>query len=196
MFIIHSSVITLFWIGLVSWQVHVGFWGTGCRDMFLVPTPWQPANGWKYKPVLGGGESRKEPEKNGVGHSEDFPSLGVSGKTSQEVLCSGVKTAPGQTHVVVMCRYLERMNSVCRLQGMIKNVLEEERPTPVFNDYTSKRDDTNVKVFFFGGGRVLPPERTSFEAQGQSSCLQSTWVLCLSLRRCPYVVLPSLGLTI
>lgn len=131
-----------------------------------------------------------------MGHSEDFPSLGVSGKTSQEVLCSGVKIAPGQTHAVVMCRYLERMNSVCRLQGMIKNVLGDERPTPMFNDYAPKRDDTNVKLFLGGWGGVLPPERTLFEAQGQSSCLQSTWVLCLSLRRCPYVVLPSLGLTI
>lgn len=40
---------------------------------------------------------------------------------------SGVKMAPGQTHAVAVWRCLQRMNSMCKLQGMIKNVLEEEK---------------------------------------------------------------------
>lgn len=127
-----------------------------------------------------GGGIQKGALKNDVGHSEDFPSLGVSGKTSQEVLCSGVKIAPGQTHAVVMCRYLERMNSVCRLQGMIKNVLEDERPTPMFNDYAPKRDDTNVKLFLGWGwgccllrGLCLKPraKAAAFSLLGFCVCL-------------------------
>lgn len=58
--------------------------------------------------------------------------------------------APGQTHAVVAWRYLQRMHSMCKLQGMINNVLEEEKSTPVFNGYALKRGDANDRPFFLG----------------------------------------------
>lgn len=113
----------------------------------------RPTNGWKYKHVFAAVGARKEPEKVMWGSVRTFQVWECLGRSHRSRFPeSGVKMAPGQMHAVVVWRYLQRMNSMCKLQGMIKNVLEEEKSTPVFNGYAFKRGDANVRLFFFFPG--------------------------------------------
>lgn len=92
----------------------------------------RPTNGWKYKHVLATVGARKESEKVMWGIVRTFQVWEcLGGPHGSRFFESGVKMAPGQTHAVVVWRCLQRMNSMCELQGMIKNVLEEEKSTPV-----------------------------------------------------------------
>lgn len=92
----------------------------------------QLTNGWKYKHVLAAVGARKESEKVIRGTVRTFQVWEcLGGPHGSRFFESGVKMAPGQTHAVVVWRCLQRMNSMCKLQGMIKNVLEEVKSTPV-----------------------------------------------------------------